>query len=326
MAARVTLDTGWDFPLVNVREPVTYRLQIEYGSEVQVLPESIAPAALRRLLVRATALLPELFDIAEAGKKTEQLSGERTLATVDYTLRFSKPGVYHIPPLPVAYSFEKSQRTLQSTPQQGHVLTVDAHLPAGAGALPGDILTPPRLLRHPWFWLRYVGLAMLAGSGVSLAAGLLLRVPRRPPTPRKKHLSPRQLRQKYQAELEPLRAHMPVTTGVPSPTERAWLHDCAALVRRLLGDWSSAEATRFAGGAGVSATMIVAHLQVSTPAQQALLEPSLQLLQALDGLAVAPAPMLTAEDYQQFSEAVGQTILRLTSHEASRVFRAPADL
>jgi hypothetical protein len=322
----VTLDAGWNFPLVNVREPVTYRLQIEYGPEVQVLPESIAPAALRRVLVRATALLPELFDVAEAGKKTQPLPGERTLETVDYTLRFSKPGVYHIPSLPIAYSVEKSQHTLQSTPQQGHVLTVDAHLPAGAGALPGDILTPPRLLRRPWFWLRYVALALLASGGVSLVVGLWPRVPRRPAIPHKKRLSPRQLRRKYEAELAPLRARMPVTTGVLAAAERAWLHACAALVRRLLGDWSSAEPACFAGGAGVSASMITAHLHVSTPGQQAFLEPALQLLQELDGLAAAPAPVLTAAAYQHFSEAVAQTILRLTSHEASRVFRASADL
>jgi hypothetical protein len=308
-----------------VREPVTYRLQMEYGPEVQVLPESIAPAAIRRMLVRATALLPELFDIVEAGKKTEPLTGERTLETVEYTLRFSKSGVYYIPPIPITYSFEKTQRTLQSTPQQGHLLTVDAHLPAGAGALPGDLLTPPRLLRHPWLW-RYVALAMLIGGGVSLTVGLLLRTPRRPATRRTKRLSLRQLRQQYEAELAQLSTQIPVATGAPSAAERAWLHNCTALVRRLLGDWSSGETARFAGGAGVSATMIMAHLQLTTAEQQTLLEPPLRLLQDLDSLATAPTPSLTAEAYQRYSEAVAHTILQLTSHEASRVFRASADL
>ena len=126
-----------------MREPVTYRLHIERDAQVLVAPESVTPEALRRALVRATMLLPELFDIADTTQKTEALPNERLRDTITFTLRFSKPGAYSIPALPITYSLEKSRRTthtLQSTPAQGHVLTVDAHLPIGAGALPGDIL------------------------------------------------------------------------------------------------------------------------------------------------------------------------------------------
>jgi hypothetical protein len=327
--ARVILDTGWPFPLVNVREPVTYRLQIEYDPQVSLLPESIAPTALRRALVRTTALPPELLEIVEADKRTVQVAGERIQETVVFTLRFSKPGVYSVPALQVTYSLDKSRRTsqvLQSVPQQGYVLTVDAHMPAGAGALPGDILAPPRLLRRPWLWLRFLTIGLMTSGALILGVGLFLKMPRPQRTRRKKRPSPRQLRGQYQTELQQLRHRLPTTSGPLSLEARTWLRDCATLVRCLLGDWWSGDRTRFAGGAGVSAAMITAHLQMSTTEQETVLQPSLQLLQELDELAAALAPTLTPEDYQRISEAVQATILQLTHYEASRVFRAASRL
>jgi hypothetical protein len=322
--ARIVLDTGWQFPLISVREPVIYRLQIDHHPQVQLLPASFTPEALRRALVRSTSLPPELFQITEAAKHTEQLAGERLRETVDLTLRFSKPGIYSIPALSVSYSSEKSRQppqTFQSLPPQGFVLTVDAHMPAGTGALPGNILTPPRLVQQPWSWLRYLAVGMLASGVLACAAGVFQRTPRSQRPPRRKLLSPRQLRTKYQAEWQHLRHRSPTTPGPLSANARTWFRDCAALVRHLLGDWSSGDPMSFAGGAGNSPAMITAYLQVTTPEQEAVLQPCLDLLHELDVLATAPAPILTADDYRHFSEAVEHTILQLTQHEAARVFR-----
>jgi hypothetical protein len=353
IAARVSLDTGWDFSLVDVRRPVTYRLQIEHSPQVHVLPESIAPTALRRALARETALPPELFDITEAGTQTEQLSTypNRRSATesprgngditsvqvlnkpirkrVEYTLRISKPGTYRIPALQVAYSLENSRRTvhqLQSMPQQGHLLTVDAHLPADTHALPGNLLTPHRLLQLPWPWLRHLALGLLAGGVLTLGVGLLLRVPRRQRPTRKKPLSPRQMRQQYQTTFQHLQDHMPVTSGPLSREARAWLRDCATLVRRVLGERTTGEPARFEGGAGVSAAMIRTHLQEITTELDTLLEPTLHLLQELDMLATAPAPTLTPEDYHRCSQTMQHIITSLINHEVSRVLRASTGL
>jgi hypothetical protein len=51
ITARTALDPGWQFPLVNVRQPVTYRLHIEHDAQILVVPESVTPEALRRALV-----------------------------------------------------------------------------------------------------------------------------------------------------------------------------------------------------------------------------------------------------------------------------------
>jgi hypothetical protein len=303
---------------------VTYRLYIERDAQVLVSPESMTPEALRRLLVRSTTLLPELFDIVQTSQKTEALSPERWQDTVEFTLRFSRPGAYSIPALPIAYSLEKSPRTshtLQSTPAQGFVLTVDAHLPIGAGALPGDILAPSPLARYTWPWLRYVAFALLTGGMLALVSSLLLRVPQSRPPRRQKRLSKRQLRHKYQTELQQLRQQTPTTGGALSPEIRTWLRDSAALVRRLLGELTAGDATLFTGGAGASAAMVLAHLQLAAPGQETLFQPALRLIEELDVLATAPAAALTVEDTQRFGDALQAIILQLTHSEGSRVFR-----
>ena len=330
ITAHVSLDPGWQFPLVNVREPVTYRLHIERDAQVLVAPESVTPEALRRVLVRATTLLPELFDIVDTTQKTEALPNERVRDTVVFTLRFSKPGAYSIPALPITYSLEKSRRTthtLQSTPVQGHVLTVDAHLPVGASALPGDILLPAPLAQYAWSWLRYVAFGLLTGGMLALGGGLLVRVPRRHrPARRRQRLSGRQLRQKYDTELDHIRQQAAALAGPLSPEARAWLRHSAALVRRLLGEWAYGEASLFAGGAGASTATALTHLPLVTPGQQAPFHPALQLIEELDVLATAPTAVLTVDDYQRFGDAIQNIILQLTSSEASRVLRLPTRL
>ena len=329
ITARTALDPGWQFPLVSVRQPITYRLHIEHDAQILVVPESVTPEALRRALVRATTLLPELFDIAETVRRTEVLPNERLRDTVEFTLRFSKPGTYTIPSLPITYSLDSSRRTSQilpSIPPQGHLLTVDAHLPVGTGALPGDILAPPPLLPYPWGWLRYGAYGLLTGGGVALAICLLLRVPQRYQTHKQKRLSNRQLRQKYQTELHHLQQQTPTLAGSLSPEARAWLRDSAALMRRLLGDWATGEPSSFTGGAGVSAAMLMAHLQLSTSEQEAPVYAALRLIEEIDVLATAPTAVLTAENYQRFSDAVQHIIQQLPGSEASRVLRLPARL
>jgi hypothetical protein len=322
--ARVTLDTGWSFPLVEVREPVTYRLQIEHSPQVHILPESIAPTALRRALARGTALPSELFDITQASRHTEALPSARLRERVTYTIRVSKPGTYRIPALQIAYSVSSSRRKtqqLQSQPSQGYLLTVDAHLPAGITALPGDVLAPVHLLQRPWPWLQHLALGTLAGGMLAFITAFLLKTPRPRHPAKPKPLSPRQMRQQYQEALQRLHDQMPDTHGPLSPAARVWLRDCATLVRRLLGDWAAGEPTLFTGGAGVSTAMITAHLQETTPEHTTFLTPTLQLLQELDVLATIPDLTLAPEDYQRFSEAVQHTIISLTNHEASRVLR-----
>lgn len=329
ITARVLLDPGWQFPLVHVREAVIYRLHIDRDAQVLVLPESVTPEALRRALVRSTTLAPELFDVVQTAQHTAELPNERLRDTVEFTLRFSKPGVYSIPALPVLYSLDKSRRTshtLQSAPPQGHILTVDAHLPIGTGALPGDILAPPPLAPYAWAWLRYLALTLLSGGVLALLVGVLLRVPQRRQPRGRKRLSGRRLRQKYQTEVQHLQQRTPTPAGPLSPEARAWLRDSATLLRRLLGEWSSGEPARFAGGAGVSATMVLAHLQLATPAQEASFQPALHLLEELDALATAPTTVLTVEDYQRLGDTLQHIILQLTRSEVSRVFRRPTRL
>lgn len=318
--AHVTLDTGWAFPLVNVRDPVTYRLRIKRDAQVQILPESIASSALRRALARATALPAELFDIVDTEKHIDHLADARLQETVAYTLRFSKPGTYTIPTLPIAYHLPQPQgapRRLQSLPQQGYLLTVKAHLAAGMHALPGNILEPPRWLWRSPSWLHPLAIGLLASGALALVVGLLFTIPRQRQVRKQKRLSPQQLHRKYQVELQQLRDHVPTPTDVFSLEERTWLRQCAALLRRLLGEWSYGDPMRFAGGAGVSAAMIKAHMQLPMTVQDVLLEPSLPLLQELDVITAATSYTLTSEDYKRFVETVEQTILRLTSRDAT---------
>jgi hypothetical protein len=328
--ARVTLDTGWDFPLVEVREPIIYHLRIEYSPQVHILPESVVPTALRRALTRVTTLPPELFEITENRKQTERLPGERIREHVEYMLRVSKPGTYRIPALQITYSLQNSRRTaqqFQSLPQQGYLLTVEAHLPIDAPTLPGDILIAPRWLRRPGPWLRPLAFGLLASGGLACVASFLfLKTPRQRHTPRKKPLSPRRLRQQYQIALQHLQDTIPAARGIDSSATRAWVHNCAVLLRRLLGEWAAAEPTLFEAGPGVSAAMILAHLQDAKSGQETFLAPTLELLQELDELATTPEPTLTLEEYHRFSESMQQTILLLTNNEASRVLRTPPGL
>jgi hypothetical protein len=329
ITAHVFLDPGWQFPLVNVREPVTYRLHIERDAQVLVAPESVTPEALRRALVRATTLLPELFDIVDTTQRTEVLPNERVRDTTIFTLRFSKPGAYSIPALPITYSLEKSRRTthtLQSSPVQGYMLTIDAHLPVGTGALPGDILLPVPLAPYAWSWLRYIAFGLLTGGMLTLVGGLLVRMPRHGQAHRQQRLSGRQLRQKYQTELDHIRQQAPALAGPLSAEARAWLRHSAALVRCLLGEWAYGEPGRFAGGAGVSTATALTHLPLVTPGQEAPFHPALYLIEELDVLAAAPGAMLTVDDYQRFGDAIQHIILQLTSFEASRVLRLPPRL
>jgi hypothetical protein len=329
ITAYTALDTGWQFPLVNVRQPVIYRLSIEYEAQVLVAPAGITPEALRRSLVRTTALLPELFDIVETARHTETLPHERLRDTVEFTLRFSKPGIYTIPSLPVTYHLESAQRTaytLSSAPVQGHLLTVDTHLPAGTGALPGDILAPPPLLPYSWHWLHYGAYGLLTGGGITLAMCLLLRVPQLRWTRQRKRLSNRQLRHKYQTELHHIQQQIPTLAGTLSPEARTWLRDNAALIRRLLGEWATGDPLAFAGGVGMSAAMLMAHLQPLTAEQETLLQTDLQLIEASAVLATAPNAELTVEDYQRCSDAAQHIITQLTGSEVSRVLRLPTRL
>lgn len=327
--AGVTLDTGWNFPLIDVRQPVTYRLQIEHHAQIQVLPESIAPSALRRALARETGLPPELFDITEAGKRTEPRPNGRIHTRVAYILRVSKPGTYRIPALQLRYSRQSSRRKVhqfQSLPRQGYLLTVDAHLPADTRFLPGDILVSQRFQRRLWPWLGHLGLAMLVTGGLLMVGSFIRRAPRRQRPVKSKRLSPRQMRQEYQCAFQSVQDRMPTTAGPISAETRTWLRHCAALLRRLLGEWSVGDATVFEGGPGVSRAMITAHLQRDTGEQDDVLDTALHLLQEFDVLATAPAPSLAPEDYQRLSEAMQQTIVLLTNNEASRVLRASHSL
>jgi hypothetical protein len=327
--AHVSLDPGWQFPLVNVREPVTYRLHIERDAQALVAPESVTPEALRRAIVRATTLLPELFDITDTTQKTEALPNERRRDTIAFTLRFSKPGAYSIPALPITYSLEKSPRTthtLHSTPVQGHVLTVDAHLPIGAGALPGDILLSTPLAQYTWSWLRYVAFGLLTGSLLALVSSLLVHVPQPRQAHRQQRLSGRQLRQKYQTELDHIRQQAPTLTGPLSAEARAWLRHSAALVRRLLGEWAYGEPELFAGGAGVSMATACTHLPLLTPGQEAPFHHALQFIEELDVLATAPTALLTVDDYHRFGDTIQNIILQLSNSEAPRVLRLPPRL
>ncbi|MEE9149141.1 MAG: hypothetical protein V3U27_17290 [Candidatus Tectomicrobia bacterium] len=327
--AHVSLDTGWGLPLVNVRQAVTYRLLIERTAQFQVVPESIAPAALRRALVRSTALPAELFDITEAGKHTTSLADKRVQDIFEYTLRFSKPGTYHIPTLSITYTLPESRRnprTLHSSPLHGYMLGVDAHLPGNTHALPGDILAPPPWLRRPWPWLRPLTLGLVVGGVLALGIGRWLAKPPRRHVRKEKRLSSQQLQRQYQSELQQLRDRMPAPTDSLALEERLWLRQCAALLRRLIGAWWCDDATLFEGGAGVSAAMITVHLELSPTAQERWLEPALQLLQELDAVAAARSHALTSGDYDQFCQAVEQTIQLLTTNEASHVLCASTRL
>jgi hypothetical protein len=326
--ARTTLDTGWDLPLVDIRQPVTYRLQIEHSPQTLILPESIDASALRRALARETTLPLELFDITEASKQTEPLSEARTRTRVDYLLRVSKPGTYRIPALQIAYSEQDSRRVvqqIQSSPQQGYLLTVDAHLPVDTRALPGDILVSPRLRQPLWSWLRHLAFGMLAAGLLLLVLGLGFRTPRRRAV-KPKPLSRRQIRQHYQGVLQQLQERNPIPSEPLSSEARSWLRDCATLLRRLLGEWAVGEPTLFEGGAGASKSMITAYLGSDMWEQTEFLEPALQLLQELDLLATAPASLLSPDDVQRLTEALQQIVLLLTNQEASRVFRVSSGL
>jgi hypothetical protein len=228
------------------------------------------------------------------------------------------------------YSFEKSRRTthtLQTTPAQGHVLTVDAHLPIGAGALPGDILLPAPLAQYAWSWLRYVAFGLLTGGMLTLGGGLLVRVPRQHrQAHQQQRLSGQQLRQKYQTELDQIRQQAPTLSGPLSAEARLWLRHSAALVRRLLGEWAYGEPGLFAGGAGVSTATALSHLPMITPGQEAPFHHALYIIEELDVLATAPTALLTADDYQRFGDAIQNIILQLSNSEASRVLRLPPRL
>ncbi len=324
ITARVKLDTGWDFPLVNVREPVTYHLQLEYGQQIRVLPESTALPALRRALTQSTGLPSELIDIKEVKRETAQRAEGRQRDQIAYILRVSKPGTYWIPSLPITYSLDQSRRQtrqLESLPQEGYLLTVNAHLPPRTDVLPGDILPAPRRSQPHESWLRPLALGTL-GSGLFIfAAGLLLRPWRRPPSASSKARSPRQIRRTYQTEWQRLHDAIPLDTTRLSDDVRGWLRDYAAVLRRLLGERLCGDRTTFAGGAGISADMIIAHLPNVTPDQTRLLEPALQLLEELDARASAPTVDLSLADQQRLSTAAQQIILSLTDPEATRVFR-----
>jgi hypothetical protein len=324
--ARVILDTGWEFALVDVREPIRYQLQIEQSAQVHIVPESIAATALRRALAQETTVPPELFDITEAGKHTNTLPGGRIRQHIDYIVRISKPGTYRLPALQIAYSLEDSRRTTrqaQSTPAQGYVVTVDAHLPVDTALLPGDILGPRQLAAPVWPGLRHLALGLVAAGILLFPIGIVLKTPRPRRTAKAKPLSPRQIRQRYETDLQPLQERMPTTAGPLTADTRTWLRACAALLRRLLGEWAADDSSRFVGAAGVSAAMILAHLPGRTTDHEMLLDPALQLLHELDILTTAPAPTLTSEDYQRVMGVIRTTILTLTNHEAPRVFRTP---
>ena len=328
IAAHITLDTGWQFPLVHLREPVRYHLRIIRHADVMIRPESIAPEALQRALVRATALPSAVFDITATQRQTTPLDDQRVQDTITYTLRLSTPGRYQIPALNIAYvtSQEPSgQHHLQSQPQQGYWLTIPSYLPAASPALPGDILTPAIWQRRlqPWrmAWPQYIAYGLWASGAGMLVAGLLLLKPRRRRTAVATPLSALQLRRKYLAECKYLQKRTPATNSLLSSTERTWLRDCATLLRQLLGECSTGDATCFTGAAGVSAEMITAYLQMESADTEALLTEPLHLLDDLSLTATAKAPALTADDYARICEHLERTIRHLTDQEASRVLR-----
>jgi hypothetical protein len=323
ITARARLDTGWNFPLVDIREPVFYHLQIDYSQQIRILPESIASSALRRHLVQATGLPSELIDIAEAKRQTEPQPEGRRRERIVYTIRISKPGTYWLPSLPVTYSLDQSRRTtrtVESLPVEGHLLTLNTHLPSRTEALPGDLLSPPRLAQDPP-WLRPLALGAL-GSGLFLfVIGLLLQPLRQPRSAAAKTRSPRQIRHLYQLEWQRLHDAMPSDTPLTAPEARDWLRDGAAVVRHLLGEQLCGNSMIFTGGAGISADMILAQLPNPAAEQTALIEPSLHLLQELDSRAAAPVADLSLADQQQLCESLQHIILSLTEQEAARVLR-----
>ncbi|MDH3600723.1 MAG: hypothetical protein OEU26_13910 [Candidatus Tectomicrobia bacterium] len=326
--AHVTLDTGWAFPLVNLREPVRYHLRIIRHADVMIRPESIAPAALQRALVRATALPAAVFDITAEQQQTTPLDEQRAQDMITYTLRISTPGRYRIPALNIAYVTSQApsgQQLMQSQPQQGYWLTIPSYLPAESPSLPGDIIAPAIWQRRlqPWrmAWPQYVAYGLWAGGAGMLVAGLLWRKPRRRRTAGVVPLSASQLRHKYLAEFNYLQERTPATSGPLSSTERTWLRDCATLLRQLLGECSTGDATCFTGAAGVSAEMITAHLQMESADTEALLAEPLHLLDELSLTATAMAPALTADDYARMGDHLERMIRHLTDQEVSRVLR-----
>ena len=324
--AHVTLDTGWEFPLVHLREPVRYHLRIIRHADVRIRPESIAPEALQRALVRATALPTAVFSIAATQRQTTPLDDQRVQDTITYTLRMSTPGHYRIPALEIAYEMSpelSGQQLIQSWPQQGYWLTIPSYRPAASPSLPGDIIAPAIWQRRlqPWRmnWPQYAAYGLWACGAGMLVAGLFLRRPRRRiavATP----LSESQLRCKYLAELKLLQERIP-TSGPLSSTERTWLRDCATLLRQFLGECSTDDAMCFTGAAGASAETITAHLQMQSSDTEALLAEPLRLLDELSLTATAMAPALTADDYARMCDQLEQTIWHLTDQEASRVLR-----
>jgi hypothetical protein len=328
--ARVSVTTDWSLPLVNVREPITYRVEIEHDPKVKILPDSIAPAALRRAVIRETNLPTELFDIVETDSRTTTLANRRIQAMQTYTLRFSKPGTYRLPTLRVSYippGTNPKSHGLTSTPEHGHLLTVASHLPANLHTMPGDILAPPRVVRHLWAGTQALVWGLLLSGVCLLAVGLYTLKPRQHHERRQKPLSARRLRHKYELALAQLRAGIPEATGSLAHDERAWLRQCAALFRRLLGEWWCGDATHFEGAAGISAAMITEHLALDTPAQTELLAPSLTHLQELDNIAAAPTYALTSSDYAKWCSAFEHMLRALTTHEGRRrVLRQPTRL
>jgi hypothetical protein len=323
ISARVTLDTGWNFPLVDIREPVAYHLQVDYDQQIRIVPESIAPSALRRLLVQATGLPSELIDITDVNQQTEPQPQARQRKRVDYTIRISKPGTYWLPSLPVTYSQDQSRRTthtVESQPAEGHLLTLNAHLPSRTETLPGDLLAAPGPARGlPW--LRPLALGAL-GSGLFLfVISLLLRPWRQPRPATGKARSLRQIRNLYQLEWQRLHDAMSSDAPLSAQTARDWLRDCAAVVRHLLGELLRSNSTIFSGAAGISAEMILAHLSNPTAEQSALLAPSLQLLQELDCRATACDADLSPAEQQQLCASLQHIISSLTEQEAARVLR-----
>lgn len=325
--AYVTLDTGWEFPLVHLREPVRYHLRIIRHADVMVRPESIAPEALQRALVRATALPSAVFDITATQRQTTPLDDQRVQDKITYTLRLSTPGRYQIPALNIAYVTAQEpsgQHHLQSQPPQGYWLTIPSYLPAASPSLPGDLITPAIWQRRlqPWrlAWPHYAAYGLWASGAGMLVAGLLGLKPRRR-TAVATPLSAPQLRRKYLAECKDLQERTPATSGPLSSTERTWLRDCATLLRQLLGECSTGDATCFTGAAGASAEMITAHLQMESADTKALLAKPLHLLDDLGLTATAMAPALTADDYARMCDHLEQTIRHLTDQEAFRVLR-----
>jgi hypothetical protein len=326
--AHVTLDTGWEFPLVHLREPVRYHLRIIRHADIMIRPESIAPEALQRALVRATALPSAVFDITATQRQTTPLDDQRVQDEITYTLRLSTPGRYQIPALNIAYATSREPsgpHHLQSQPQQGYWLTIPSYLPAASPSLPGDILTPAIWQRRlqPWrmAWPQYIAYGLWASGAGMLVAGLLLLKPRHRRTAVATPLSAPPLRCKYLAEFKYLQACTPATSGPLSSTERTWLRDCATLLRQLLGECLTGDATCFTGAAGASAEMITAYLQMASADTEALLAEPLHHLDKLSLTATAMAPVLTADDYARMGDHLEQTIRHLTDQEVSRVLR-----